>query len=205
MKEFKLTNAEKETIKLDCEKALAILDVNGNGIVMNAESVIASIEKTACDILFNNGKKTDILKNGNGKIDDSVECQALFPVFTCKGQCPGCYAVNACTKKFNGIGKQTAESWYKFTFLATYYPDIYFMQLDRELSKSKAEECRWHVSGDFINNDDVIRCIGLFGKYPHIRFYTYTKWNENEMPALAQLKALSNVNIVDTVAKGERH
>ena len=202
MKEFKLSNAEKEMIMVDCKNAFQIKDVNGNGIVINAESVIDGIEKTACDILYNNGRKTDILKNGNGKIDASVECQALFPVFTCKGQCPGCYAVNACTKKFNGIGKQTAESWYKFTFIAKYYPDIYFLQVDRELSKSKANECRWHVSGDFINNEDVIRCIDLFGKYPHIRFYTYTKRDEKEMPALAQLKALANVNIVDSMPCG---
>lgn len=202
MQEFKLTNAEKNVIRTDCMKALAILDVNGNGIVMNAESIIASIEKTATDILYNNGRKTDILKNGNGKIDASVECQALFPVFTCKGQCPGCYAVNSCTKKFNGQGKQTAESWYKFTFLATYYPDIYFMQLDRELSKSKAEECRWHVSGDFINNEDVIRCINLFGKYPHIRFYTYTKWTKEDMPALETLESMENVNIVNSMPCG---
>lgn len=202
MKEFKLSETEKNVIRMDCKKALNIIDVNGNGIVMNAESVIASIEKTACDILFNNGKKTDILKNGNGKIDASVECQALFPVFTCKGQCPGCYAVNSCTKKFNGQGKQTAESWYKFTFLAKYYPDIYFTQIDRELAKSKAQECRWHVSGDFINNEDVIRCINLFGKYPHIRFYTYTKWTKEDMPALETLENMDNVNIVNSMPCG---
>jgi len=202
MKEFKLNESEKNMIKADCMKALDILDTNGNGIVMNAESVIASIERTACDILYNNGRKTDILKNGNGKIDGSVECQALFPVLTCACHCPGCYAVNSCTKKFNGQGKQTAESWYKFTFLAKYYPDLYFMQVDRELAKSKAEECRWHVSGDFISNDDIIRCINTFRKYPHIRFYTYTKREETEMPALAELKMLANVNIVDSMPCG---
>ena len=200
--EFKLTNGEKEMIVKECEKAFYIKDINGNGIVMNAESVIASIEKTACDILYNNGKKTDILKNGNGKIDESVECQALFPVFTCKGQCPGCYAVNACTKKFNGIGKQTAESWYKFTFLAKYYPDIYFLQVDRELSKSKANECRWHVSGDFIDNEDVTLCVKLFSKYPHIKFYTYTKWDKEDMPAIETLESMDNVNIVNSLPCG---
>lgn len=202
MKEFKLNENEKNVVRADCKAALAILDVNGNGIVMDPESIIAAIEKTVNDIANNNGRKTDILKNGNGKIDSSVECQALFPVLTCACHCAGCYAVNSCTKKFNGQGKQTAESWYKFTFIATYYPDIYFAQVDRELAKSKADECRWHVSGDFINNDDIARCIDTFSKYPHIRFYTYTKRNEKEMPALAQLKALANVNIVDSMPCG---
>ena len=202
MKEFKLSENEKHTITADCEKAYQIKDINGNGIVMDSESVIAAIEKTASDILYNQGRKTDILKNGNGKIDESVECQALFPVVTCKGQCPGCYAVNSCTKRFNGIGRQTAESWYKFTFLAKNYPDIYFTQVSRELNKSNATETRWHVSGDFINNDDVLRCIDLFEKYPHIRFYTYTKWDKNDMPAIETLEKMENVNIVNSLPCG---
>ena len=204
---FVLSYDHRELIK---EYALSVFDIKdykGDGIVINAESVIAKIEKSCNDILFNNGKKTEILQAGNGKIDDSVLCQAIFPVITCPCHCIGCYAVNACTKKFNGIGKQTAEAWFKWFFIERYYPDIYFLQVDRELTATNKTECRWHVSGDFIDNDDVVHCIKLFRKHSNKKFYTYTKRDtkRHNMPALPELLALDNVNVVDSLPCGMKN
>lgn len=204
---FTLSENEKMIIAKDVEKAFTIKDYKNDGIVMDAESVIAKIEKAMNDIMHNDGKKTNILQDGNGKIDDSVLCQAIFPVFTCPCHCVGCYAVNACTKKFNGIGKQTAEAWYKWMFIEKYYPDVYFMQIDRELSKTDSDECRWHVSGDFIDNNDVNYCIDTFKKYPHIKFYTYTKRDaeRDNMPSLTILENMENVNIADSLPGGMKN
>ena len=204
---FVLPYDHRELIK---EYALSVFDIKdyaGNGIVINADSVITKIEKACNDILFNNGRKTEILQAGNGKIDSSVLCQAIFPVITCPCHCAGCYAVNACTKKFNGIGKQTAESWFKWFFIEKYYPEIYFTQVDRELSKTSLLECRWHVSGDFIDNNDVIYCINLFKKHSGKKFYTYTKRDakRDNMPALPELLALDNVNVVDSLPCGMKN
>lgn len=197
---FELSAAEKLIISSDVKRAYEIKDYKGDGIVMDTDSVIEKIENAMNDILFNNGKKTDILKDGNGKIDSDVLCQAIFPVITCPCHCKGCYAVNDCTKKFQGRGKQTAECWYKWYFIEKFYPDAYFLQIDRELSKSNSVECRWHVSGDFMDNSDVVRCIEVFKKYPGIKFYTYTKRDakRDNMPALTELYAMENVNIVDS-------
>lgn len=204
---FVLSYDHRELIK---EYALSVFDIKdykGDGIVINAESVIAKIEKACNDILFNNGKKTEILQAGNGKIDDSVLCQAIFPVITCPCHCTGCYAVNACTKKFNGIGKQTAEAWFKWFFIEKYFPNIYFLQVDRELTATNKKECRWHVSGDFIDNNDVVYCIELFQKHSDKKFYTYTKRDSarDNMPALPELLALDNVNVVDSLPCGMKN
>ena len=206
-KSFILTDAEKEMILRDSVRVFDIKDYRGDGIVIDPISVVNKIEKAMTDILYNDGKKTTILQDGNGKIDESVLCQAIFPVITCPCHCAGCYAVNACTKKFNGIGKQTAEAWYKWYFIEKYYPEVYFMQIDRELSATNSDECRWHVSGDFIDNDDVINCINTFKKYPHIKFYTYTKRDakRDNMPALDELEAMENVNIADSLPGGMKN
>ena len=120
MKEQKtvtLTAEEKAIIAADVKRVFDIKDYKGDGIIIDFISVVNKIEKALADILYNDGKKTNILQDGNGKIDSSVLCQAIFPVITCPCHCVGCYAVNACTKKFNGIGKQTAEAWYKWYFI----------------------------------------------------------------------------------------
>lgn len=197
---FELSENDKLIIAADAEKAAEIKDYKGDGIIIDPDSVIAKIEKAANDILFNNGKKTTILQAGNGKIDDSVLCQAIFPVLSCPCHCSGCYAVNDCTKKFQGRGKQTAEAWYKWYFLELYYPEIYFLQFNRELDKTGLKELRMHVSGDFLNNDDVLYCIDAFKKHPGIKVYTYTKRDaeKDNMPALKILEAMNNVNIVDS-------
>lgn len=206
-KSFILTDAEKEMIKNDSAKVFDIKDYKGDGIVIDAESVIAKIEKSMTDILYNDGKKTCILQDGNGKIDESVLCQAIFPVITCPCHCKGCYAVNSCTVKFQGRGKQTAEAWYKWYFIEKYYPLVYFMQIDRELGKTDSNECRLHVSGDFIDNDDVNYWIEKIKKYSNISFYTYTKRDEkrDNMPSLEILKNLENVNIVDSLPCGMKN
>ena len=110
---FELSAVDKMIIAADVEKAAEIKDYKGNGIIIDTASVIVKIEKAANDILFNNGKKTTILQAGNGKIDDSVLCQAIFPVLSCPCHCSGCYAVNSCAKREQGRGRQTAEAWYK--------------------------------------------------------------------------------------------
>ena len=204
---FELSEEMKEIIRADSVKVFDIKDINGNGIIISADSVIVKIEKAITDILYNGGKKTTILQDGNGKIDSSVLCQAIFPVITCPCHCAGCYAVNACTKKFNGIGRQTAEAWYKWYFVEKYFRDVYFMQIDRELAATSSNECRWHVSGDFIDNEDVKLCINTFKKYPHIKFYTYTKRDaeRDNMPALTTLENMENVNIADSLPGGRKN
>jgi hypothetical protein len=201
---FALSENDKLIISANVKKAFMIKDYKGDGIVMDPESIIAKIEKAANDILFNNGKKTCILQAGNGKIDSSVLCQAIFPVFSCPCHCPGCYAVNDCAKKAQGRGKQTAESWFKWYFLELYYPDIYFLQFNRELTRSSKKECRLHVSGDFLNNSDVLRYIDAIKTHPDKKFYTYTKRDpeRDNMPALQELFSLDNVNIVDSLPCG---
>ena len=209
MEEKKITLSEdlKRIIREDAERVFDIKDYKGDGIIIDAESVIAKIEKALTDIVFNNGKKTKILQDGNGKIDSSVLCQAIFPVISCPCHCKGCYAVNDCTKKFQGRGKQTAEAWYKWYFIEKYFPKEYFKQVDKELSASSSEECRWHVSGDFIDNEDVIFCINLFKNHADKKFYTYTKRDEerDNMPALAELKKLENFNLVDSLPDGRKN
>lgn len=204
---FFLSVLERAIIAADAVRVFDIKDYKGDGIIINPDSVIAKIEKAMNDILFNNGKETTILQAGNGKIDDDVLCQAIFPVISCPCHCAGCYAVNACTKKFNGIGKQTAEAWYKWYFIEKYYPDTYFMQIDRELSKTKKTESRWHVAGDFMDNTDVEYTIAAFKKHPNIKFYTYTKRDaeRDNMPALNILFAMENVNIVDSLPCGMKN
>lgn len=204
---FHLSDDFKAVICKDVERAYMIKDYKGDGIIISADSVIEKIEKSVNDIVYNDGKNTKILQGGNGKIDSSVLCQAIFPVITCPCHCAGCYAVNACTKKFNGIGRQTAESWYKWYFIEHYFPSVYFTQVDRELSKSKFKECRWHVSGDFIDNTDVIYCINLFKAHSSVKFYTYTKRDakRDNMPALDELLALDNINIVDSLPCGMKN
>lgn len=206
-KQFTLSAADKDIIKKDVSRVFNIKDYKGDGIVINYDSVIAKIEKASNDILFNDGKKTTILQDGNGKIDPSVLCQAIFPVISCPCHCVGCYAVNACTKKFNGIGRQTAEAWYKWYFIEKYYPEIYFKQIRRELDKTESNECRWHVSGDYIDNRDCEYCRDLYKDYPGIKFYTYTKRDakRDNMPALTEIIALDNINIVDSLPCGMKN
>lgn len=204
---FTLSESELTIIWQDVRKVFDIKDYKGDGIIIDYESVAAKIEKAMNDILFNNGKKTTILQAGNGKIDSSVLCQAIFPVLTCPCHCIGCYAVNACTKKFNGIGRQTAEAWYKWYFIEKYYPAVYFLQVNRELSKTSCTELRVHVSGDFIDNLDVEYWIETLEQFPHIKMYTYTKRDSrrDNMPALEKLESMPNVNIVDSLPGGRKN
>lgn len=206
-KTFTLNDNDKAVIAADVKRVFNIKDYKGDGIVIDFDSVVAKIEKAVSDILYNNGRKTNILQDGNGKIDDSVLCQAIFPVISCPCHCAGCYAVNACTKKFNGIGRQTAEAWYKWYFIEKYYRDVYFMQVKRELEKTDSKECRWHVSGDFIDGDDCAACLDLFKTFPNIKFYTYTKRDavRDNMPALDEIINMDNVNIVDSLPCGKKN
>ena len=126
---FTLSDYYLSIIAHDAARVYDIKDYRGKGIVIDPISVAAKIEKSMNDILFNKGKNTHILQNGNGKIDDSVLCQAIFPVITCPCHCVGCYAVNDCTKEFNGTGKNTAEAWYKWYFISYYFPAVYYFKL----------------------------------------------------------------------------
>ena len=66
-KTFELSEEMKNIIRADSVKVFDIKDINGDGIIINADSVIAKIEKAMTDILYNGGKKTTILQDGNGK------------------------------------------------------------------------------------------------------------------------------------------
>ena len=85
MKEQKtvtLTAEEKAIIAADVKRVFDIKDYKGDGIIIDFISVVNKIEKALADIIYNDGKKTNILQDGNGKIDSSVLCQAIFPVIT---------------------------------------------------------------------------------------------------------------------------
>ena len=192
---YKLVQDHKQEIEND----LAMINSwkeDGKQLNISALDIMLNIAATVTAIENDIKTSPEIFHAGNGKIDKSVLCQSIAAVLSCGMKCPGCYAANCMT---GAHGDNVTLSWYRWYFIEKYIPEIYFAKVRYELSHTKKSVVRLHESGDFIDAADAAEWLKIIREFPNIRFYTYTK---RTFPAVAEMKALPNCNIVNSLPCG---
>ena len=111
---------------------------------------------------------------GNKKIGKVMNVSTA-PLFTCGHNCKHClgicYDIKACMQ-YGNVTKARARN----TVLAVYDRKSYFKQIDKAMSKRRANKYfRWHVAGDIIDADYFAHMVKLARKHPDFVIWTYTK------------------------------
>lgn len=122
-----------------------------------------------------NGKELKVsIPAGNVKLGRVMNV-SLAPVIACGAMCKHCirlcYDLKACLQYINVLlarGRNTA--------LALYNRPEYFAQIEKAIAKRKKNYYfRWHVGGDILDADYFENMVRIAAKYPHFKFWTYTK------------------------------
>ena len=112
------------------------------------------------------------ISKGNRKIGH-VPNVSTAPIICCHNcrECKHCcYDIKACLRY-----KESMLARARNTALALYNPDEYFSQILRYVSKIKSKFFRWHVGGDLLNYDYLLRVIEIAVAVRHVTFWLYTK------------------------------
>lgn len=119
---------------------------------------------------------------------------------TCDGCCedcgPDCYAAQYIKFHHNSCVVPYAEN----TVLAREDIELYFKEIENYLRKSWIGCWRWHVSGEILSYEYLVKMNDLAIKFPYVQFYFYTKryaWLEKLDNEIGLAK-----NLIPTVSKG---
>lgn len=135
---------------------------------------------------------SDPLTHGNSKIDNRCLCSDLVAVESC-GNCENCkeecYAVKAQVQYFGTLAKRSINFW-----LAKNEPEIYFSEIDKQLTKEKREFCRPHTAGEFFDQRYLNNWTEICGKHSEKRFWAYTKMQD--ILDFSAMEKLNNFNLI---------
>jgi len=136
---------------------------------------------------------TNLLTQGNTKLGKVIWTFNLMAIDTCPGKSKLCESIcyaDRYTTHYPSCGPKY-ESNLKAAESNSFVDDI-----SKELKKGIAV-CRIHSSGDFYNAKYIRKWISIIKRFPHIRFYAYTRsWNVKRLhKALKDLSDLSNMSL----------
>ena len=134
---------------------------------------------------------SDLMSNGNLKIDKSVLIFDLLAVYTCPNcsECrKDCYALKAQRQYTNTWNKRLIN-----TYLAVNALNVLEHLLVKQLKKDKRTAVRIHSSGDFFSQEYVDMWVRIARQFPEKSFYTYTKTTK-----IFNFQLPQNFNIVDS-------
>lgn len=141
-----------ETIKNTMKKAL---EVKKSYEAMNPEEIPVCVS------------------TGNKKIGQVMNV-SLMPIMTCTNckECKYlCYDVKACIQY-----KNVLDARIRNTVLLEKDRDLFFDRIDEKISRRKSHKFfRWHVAGDIIDLDYLVRMVKIAESHPDFLFWTYTK------------------------------
>jgi hypothetical protein len=115
--------------------------------------------------------------NGNSKLG-SIPNVSLLPIVSCGKGVPcakDCYAQKFITMK----RKHTITAWTENLYLAQKDTPRYFREIEEYLTKPRPKKpikfFRWHVAGDFLDQD-YLDCVKILAcLFPSIKFLAFTK------------------------------
>lgn len=114
------------------------------------------------------------IAKGNTKMG-RVPSISLPPIKACS-RCAAKYCGKACyAMKAYRMYKQTKAAYDRNYEVARTDPNEYFRQVEAFLARVKPSFFRFHVSGDFLDQDYVNRAYVLARKFPEIKFLAFTK------------------------------
>lgn len=183
-------------------------NVNGNYCKNNMKNPCYKNEdlkkawQFAC-MFYQKKYNSQLLKNGNLKLEKNVTIWDLPSIVTCKGACAGCYALKSerlykNTRIMRGyhlaILLLALENKENYNYLYNY--------LDNEIKKHglafKIPVVRIHSSGDFFNKIYLKLWLELALNNKNINFYTYSKILCNDDINIIN-KVVNNFNIVKSL------
>lgn len=111
---------------------------------------------------------------GNRKTGD-IPSVSLIPIEDC-GNCKACkdmcYDVrNDCRQDLPSVMKSRAKN----SRLAHHFRSIYFSEIGHWLSFYKVPAFRWHIGGDILDEDYLIRMIDIANAHKGTIFFAFTK------------------------------
>jgi len=98
-----------------------------------------------------------------------------MPIITC-GNCRECkyfcYDVKACLQYPDTV----IDARMRNTVILERNRDEYFSRIEKAISRRRKNKFfRWHVAGDIVDIDYLIRMIEIAKRHPEFTFWTYTK------------------------------
>lgn len=115
-----------------------------------------------------------VISKGNKKIGHTMNV-SLLPIFTCANckECKSfCYDIKACLQ----YPKNVLSARVNNTVLVRKNMEQYFEQIEKAIQKRRKNfYFRWHVAGDILSAEYFDNMVRIAKKYPHFRFWTYTK------------------------------
>src|SRR4051794_38351082 len=113
-----------------------------------------------------------LLGLGNGKLGQTIFTFSLPPVVTCPGRSQLCEA--NCYARQGNFARQNVRDRMADNLAAACQGDFESRVL-REMVKRCVLLCRWHVSGDFFNEQYAAKCLNIFRRARRVRFWLYTR------------------------------
>ena len=188
-----IINSIKNAAKKAAKKAKSILQ----GFKHETLKKVVRLLRSAIDFY-----KTEIetekhlaasISTGNVKIGRVINV-SLAPILTCGPACKHClhfcYDIKACLQYPNVLLARARN-----TALALYDRQNYFDQIEKAIARRRTNfYFRWHVGGDIPDYNYFDNMARIAAKYPHFKFWTYTKqyrivnsWIKNNGPLPANL------------------
>lgn len=142
-----------------------------------------------------NAYMSDPMAAGNSKLDKSILIFDLLAVVTCRNckSCAAtCYALKSQRMYANTLLKRSLN-----TFLAMNDIDFLFECIENQIKHSRKRVVRIHSSGDFFSQYYINKWAELIAKFPHVRFYAYTK--VDRIFDFSTIEKLANFNLVRSI------
>lgn len=117
---------------------------------------------------------------GNSKIGRTMNVSTA-PVVTCSscamcGQCAkSCYAVRACARLGLSDTSALKNAWLINTAILFSDRNKFFADIETAVEREQPAFFRWHVSGEFLDNDYFSRMVTIAANNPSTRFLAFTK------------------------------
>jgi len=106
----------------------------------------------------------------------SVASVSLLPIVDCGAAAQHC-GVKCYARKMMTYRPNCGDAWSRNSILARTDPDRYFAEIADWIRRRRkpVSMFRFHVSGDFLDQDYVDRACKLAAAFPSIRFLAFTK------------------------------
>lgn len=115
------------------------------------------------------------ISDGNIKVGN-VKNVSLPPIISCHNchECKKeCYDIKACIQYKNVMNARARN----YSILKRNF-DLYWYQIRSKISRmKKVKYFRFHVGGDMVSKEYLVEVIKTAKMFPHIRFWTYTKYH----------------------------
>jgi hypothetical protein len=138
----------------------------------------------------------DVVVKGNTKLGKSIHSFSLPAIFTCPGSTIPCRDLCYACRRQSHFMHESVQDRYWSNMAMSLRPD-FPMLIAEPLSRIKTPTLRWHVSGDFYDDDYAHKVFQAARMSPRATMTSYTRsWRDPAVArVLVKLAALPNFHL----------